>query len=295
MLSYIHSFHAGNHADILKHFVLTYVLNYLNKKEKPYTFFDTHAGNALYDLTSQESLKTQEAQNGVLRLFNTQIEFNSQEIEQFKLYEKIIAPFLEKNLYPGSPLIEKTILRATDTLIVSELHPECIKILKNNLKTYNNEPKIQIHNRNGFEMLKALTPPVTKRGGVLIDPSYETLQDFLDVADTVNAVNKKWNSGIILIWYPLIKSKLEQINQMKESIINGVKKNNANAEFCDLQLCVNSPDSHIEMDLKDYEKQDKKIPRLYGSGMLIVNTPWKLEEECKSVISAIEAKLKMES
>ncbi len=174
MLSYQHIFHAGNHADILKHCVLIHVLNSLNKKEKPYTFFDTHAASGLYDLTDGRSLKTGEAGRGIMALQGECGNENQLPL-LLKSYLDFVKTYIDDSRYPGSPEIERSYMRSQDTLILSELHPQEIENLRANMKRpceNKNLPSIKIHNRNGWEMLTALTPPVTKRGAVLIDPSY---------------------------------------------------------------------------------------------------------------------------
>ncbi|MCR4742701.1 MAG: 23S rRNA (adenine(2030)-N(6))-methyltransferase RlmJ [Treponema sp.] len=281
MLSYQHAFHAGNHADILKHYVLTFVLLSLCKKDKAFTFFDTHSASGLFDLLDNRSLKTGEAQKGVEAFVNHCKENNlSQNFGQaFKSYFDLISSYLDKNLYPGSPLIEKSFIRPQDKLILSELHPQEIENLRKNISG----PNIQIFHKDGFENLKALTPPLSKRGGVLIDPSYEEASDYEKVSKTVCQVHKKWSNGIILIWYPLLSHREEEIKAMLDTIISQAKKINENVNISNLTLCVNSKDSHKEEDLKVIlADQDKKNPpRLYGSGMLVLNSPWHLDEEGK--------------
>ena len=125
MLSYQHIFHAGNHADILKHFVLFQVLNSLNKKEKPYTFFDTHSGSGLYDLLDSRSLKTGEAGKGIIQLLtSTKNDGKTFDSELFSQFLSFIESYTSKNLYPGSPEIERKLMRPQDFLILSELHPQ---------------------------------------------------------------------------------------------------------------------------------------------------------------------------
>lgn len=275
MLSYQHAFHAGNHADLLKHYVLAFVLNSLNKKDKPYTFFDTHSGSGLYDLYDNRSLKTGEAKLGIQKLLEN-IENAPVELEA---YLKLVKEYTDKNMYPGSPEIERRLLRSQDTLILSELHPQEIENLRRNMlhpvfNTEGNNTIPKIHNRSGWEMLKALTPPATKRGAVLIDPSYEESADYINAAETICEVNKKWSNGIIMLWYPLLAHRESEIEAMITSITNSAKQINANIEISNLQLCV-------------YDKEDTDLPRLYGSGMLVINSPWKLEEEAQKVISYI--------
>lgn len=286
MLSYQHAFHCGNHADVLKHYVLSFVLSYLNKKEKPYTFFDTHSGSSLYDLSDSRILKTSEAENGILKLLK-----NKSFPNEISLYLNCVRKYLEKGFYPGSPEIERFFLRSQDLLILSELHPQEIENLRYNIShpllKLENSPKIQIHNRSGWEMIKALTPPSTKRGGILIDPSYEELQDYIDAEETICKINKKWSSGIIMLWYPLLFHRKEQIQKMLSSIEESVLNVNKNTEILNLQLLVNSENSHKEKSLQSILKDDdkKNPPRLYGSGMLVINAPWHLKEESALVIN----------
>lgn len=287
MLSYQHSYHAGNHADILKHFVLSYVMEYLNKKEKPYTFFDTHSASGVFDLLDNKSLKTSEAQNGILKLIN-----QNDLPQQLDVYLNVVKENLKNNIYFGSPKIEEFFVRQQDTLILSELHPTEFQNLKNNF--YKTSKNVQIHNRNGWEMIKALTPPKTKRGAVLIDPSYEQKEDYEIAAKTISFINKKWSNGIILLWYPLLKYRQDDINLMIQSICNNVKENNQNTEIVNLQLCIADKDSHTEVELAE-NAEVNKIPRLYGSGMLVINAPYLLKENTEPVIKYLESILKMES
>lgn len=277
MLSYQHAFHAGNHADIIKHYVLCFILNSLNKKEKPYTVYDTHSGSGLYDLLDNRSLKTNEASEGIVKLLA-----QKNIPEELNLYLSVVNKFISDKNYPGSPSIESYFLRPQDFMFLTELHPQEFENLKSNL---GNKKNIQIQNKNGFDFLKANTPPVTKRGVVLIDPSYEEVQDYYNLSKTVIAVHKKWTNGIIAIWYPLLAHRSAEIEEMKDSIKNAVNEVNENTEICDIQLLVNSPDSHVETDLQSVlsDESKKNPPRLYGSGMLVINAPWHLAEESKVV------------
>lgn len=262
-------------------------MEYLNKKEKPYTFFDTHSASGVFDLLDNKSLKTLEAQNGILKLIN-----QNDLPQQLDVYLNVVKENLKNNFYFGSPKIEEFFVRQQDTLILSELHPTEFKNLKNNFhKTSKN---VQIHNRNGWEMIKALTPPKTKRGAVLIDPSYEQKEDYEIAAKTISFINKKWSNGIILLWYPLLKYRQDDINLMIQSICNNVKENNQNTEIVNLQLCIADKDSHTEVELAE-NAEVNKIPRLYGSGMLVINAPYLLKENTEPVIKYLESILKMES
>lgn len=293
MLSYQHIFHAGNHADLLKHTVLIQVLKSLNKKDKPYTFFDTHSGSGLYDLTDNRSLKTGEAEKGIFSFSQTAAELPL----AFADYLSFVKNYLSDSRYPGSPEIERNFMRAGDTLILSELHPQEIENLRENMKkplsaantTLASGPAVQIHKRDGWEMLRALTPPVTKRGAVLIDPSYEEVTDYEKAADTICAVHKKWTNGIIMLWYPLLAHREGEIESMLDKITEGARAINQNIEITDLRLEVFDKGEHKEVSLEDFRASEgKNPPRLYGSGMLVLNTPWRLAEECQAAIAYIK-------
>lgn len=277
MLSYQHAFHAGNHADLLKHFVLTFVLNSLNKKDKAYTFFDSHSASGLYDLYDNRLIKTGEAQKGIQTLLQAK-----NPPQELAFYLNLIKEYSEKNLYPGSPEIERRLMRKQDFLILSELHPQEIENLRRNMNkplfNNSNQPAIQIHNRNGWEMLKALTPPATKRGAILIDPSYEENQDYIDATNTICQINKKWSNGILMLWYPLLSHRESEIKAMLQTICDSAKSHNEHVEISNLQLQV-------------YSKDDKDLPRLYGSGMLVINSPWMLEETASKVITYINSEI----
>ena len=286
MLSYQHIFHAGNHADLLKHTVLIQVLKSLNKKEKPYTFFDTHSGSGLYDLTDSRSLKTGEAEKGISVFSKTDGDVPS----AFADYLSFVKSYLSDSRYPGSPEIERRFMRSQDVLILSELHPQEIENLRENMKRpCEGVPAVQVHNRSGWEMLKALTPPQTKRGAVLIDPSYEEISDYENAADTICAVHKKWTNGIIMLWYPLLVHREGEIEAMLDRITEGARAINQNIEICDLRLEVFDKSEHKEVSLEEFRAENgKNPPRLYGSGMLVLNSPWKLEEDIQSVIKYIK-------
>ena len=289
MLSYQHIFHAGNHADLLKHSVLIQVLESLNKKEKPYTFFDTHAASGIYDLKDNRSLKTGEAEKGIVQFAD-----KADMPESFAAYMTFVQKYLKDSLYPGSPEIERSFMRKQDTLILSELHPQEIENLRNNMKKSgdydrDSQPDIQIHNRSGWEMLKALTPPATKRGAALIEPSYEEVSDYQIAADTICAVHKKWSNGIIMLWYPLLAHRESEIEGMVNQITNEARSQNANIEIADLRLEVFDKNEHKEVSLEEFRaSQGKNPPRLYGSGMLVLNAPWMLKENTLETIDYIK-------
>ena len=333
MLSYLHAFHAGNHADILKHAALIQLLKKLNQKEAPYTFFDTHAGSGLYSTQGEKARKTGEAARGVLAL----AQYASQDKETVASpksganqealqdldgcgqqeadaslksggalpaalldYLNFVRPYLSRDLYPGSPLIERAFLRPGDAHTICELHPAEFESLKENVlqaqegaapnsslaTVPKNAPHTQILKADGLKTLIAQTPPKIKRGAVLIDPSYEEASDYEAVKKTVIAVHKKWSVGIIMIWYPLLAHRAAEIENMLESIIAAAKVQNANTNILRAEFCVDAPQSHIETSLEENAaaKGTSNAPRLYGSGILVVNSPWKLDEELDAAL-----------
>ncbi len=277
MLSYEHDFHAGNHGDILKHLCLVKILETLVKKEKPFTIIESHAGSGIYNLNDERSLKTKEALNGIQKIYkfneNPAIPFT----QNLSRYIEIEKPYLEKNLYAGSVEIEKMYLRKGDALHVAEKHPKAIKQLKIN---YEKAPaKIHIYEEDGFSTLIKLTPPLVKRGLILCDPSYESENDYKEVAKTLSCVHKKWNTAIIALWYPLLTTKKYALSQMINALENSVKLNKVQSEYINLQLKIADEDS--------FSKEEGKA-HMYGSGMFIINPPYQMEEELTKTIQLTE-------
>lgn len=275
MLSYIHAFHAGNHADILKHLTLTFALEHFCKKEKPFTVFDTHAGSGLYQLDDPRSLKTGEAEIGIQKLFKL-ISENGGKDEGLNLIEqspffRIASEYFAKNEYPGSPLFENHFLRENDIQILGELHPRTIEELRFNMKSCRNKPKI--HFRNGFEMVLGLTPPKTKRGLVIIDPSFEEKEDFSDCSETICTLLRKWSNATVLLWYPLVSHRKSEISMMKERI---------SAMFDNEEKILD-----LQLEVKD-ESEMTGLASLYGSGMFVVNPTFGLKETMEKIIPVLE-------
>lgn len=318
MLSYLHAFHAGNHADILKHAALIQLIKKLNQKDAPYSFFDTHAGSGLYSTQGEKARKTGEAARGVLALEKhcAKLESDARPRSGGAIpaaladYLAFVRPYLARDLYPGSPLIERALLRGDASHTICELHPQEFEALKENCARpqtvasgklsqakEGTAPHTQILKADGFKSLIAQTPPKIKRGAVLIDPSYEEAADYEAVKKTVIAVHKKWSVGIIMIWYPLLAHRAAEIENMMESIKAAAKIQNANTNILQAEFCVDAPQSHTEMSLEETAAAkaaaavtsnnlgSPNAPRLYGSGILVVNAPWKLDEELDAALS----------
>lgn len=298
MLSYLHSFHAGNHADILKHLSLFYTASYFGKKEKPYTVFDTHSGRALYNLKDESSLKTGEASRGILRLLEKMKASSSGNLtnvpseipEEIKPYLDFVSSCLKKGFYPGSPCIESFLAYPQSKIFLTELHKtEFAELSKNCSENElftksgapsNSKANIVVENQDGFSFLKKNTPPALKRGYVLCDPSYEELSDYTNASSVLSEIHKKWSGATLLLWYPLLQNKIEVIENMKQAILSTVKNRDSHTEVLDAILCIDKEDSHVETTLEKSIGSEK--PRLYGSGMFIVNPCWKLKEHLEN-------------
>jgi len=197
MLSYQHIYHAGNLADVHKHSLLAWMLDYLTRKEKPLSYLETHGGRALYDLAAAEAVKTGEAAQGiekVLPWFEPEHPY-ARVLQDVKTSDGLTA-------YPGSPLIAGTLLRPTDSIHLAELHPREHAALSSAMSPY----PAKIHLRDGFEMAHALTPPTPRRGMMLIDPSYEIKDDYVTIPGHIAKITRAWNVGIVALWYPLLTS-----------------------------------------------------------------------------------------
>lgn len=194
-MNYRHAFHAGNHIDVFKHAVLTLVLAHLRRKPRPFAVLDTHAGLGAYDLSADEAVRTGEAAAGVGRIFGAAL----------RSAPDYAAALGEANpdglaVYPGSPDLVQRALRPGDRLVACELHPADAASLR---ARYRTDPRISVHERDGFAAVKALLPPPEKRGLVLIDPPYERRDDAAAAADAVATGLARFPGGIFCVWYPV--------------------------------------------------------------------------------------------
>ena len=197
MLSYQHHFHAGNLADVHKHAMLCAMLSYLVQKDKPLSYVETHAGRGLYDLGADEALKTGEAAAGILQIES-----------MFPVGHPYLHRLAEaraqhgRMAYPGSPLFAALSLRDTDTMHLAELHPGEVQHLRANMMQWG----AHIYQAEGFSMAHAVCPPTPRRGLLLIDPSYEVKADYETIPKTIGQLHRKWNVGVICLWYPILDS-----------------------------------------------------------------------------------------
>ena len=250
MLSYRHAFHAGNHADVLKHYVLSLVLDYFNQKVTPYWVIDTHAGAGMYALKSEFAQKNVEFENGIARLFaaNNLPESLANFVKTIKKYNENNA----LNFYPGSPKIAESFLRIDDKLRLFELHPSDCKLLNENFNHKDRQTRIEM--QDGFAGIKACLPPPTKRAVVLIDPPYELKDDYSRVVDCLQDSLKRFATGTYLIWYPLL--------QRPEPATMVEKLMRLSSNWLQVEMRVVAP--------------CEEGFGMFGSGMFIINPPYTL-------------------
>ena len=273
MLSYRHGFHAGNHADVLKHFVTIQLLNYLSQKEGAYSYIDTHAGAGLYSLDGGYASKNAEYETGIGPLWDRKD--LPPALAEYVNLVKELNPSGKMRYYPGSPYCADKVMREQDRLRLFELHPSEIKILSENFRKLDAHAAAQgrrptvrgkrviIAAGDGFEGLKALLPPPSKRGIVLIDPPYEVKDDYRRVKVTLEDALKRFSTGVYAVWYPVLQRT--ESKQLPERL----KRIPANG-WLNVSLTISGP-----------------TPDgfgLHSSGMFILNPPWTLEATLREVM-----------
>ncbi|HEY3797070.1 MAG TPA: 23S rRNA (adenine(2030)-N(6))-methyltransferase RlmJ [Caulobacteraceae bacterium] len=245
-MNYRHAFHAGNHADVFKHAALTLVLTQLLSKPAPFAVLDTHAGAGVYDLTSDDARRTGEAAEGVGRVFG-------HPLPAAPAYTAALAAANPDGLaaYPGSPEIVRGLLREQDRLICCELHPAEAAALK---ARYRSDARVAVHHRDGYEAVGALLPPAERRGLVLIDPPFEAADETQRLIAALATGLRRWPTGIFMAWYPV-----------KDGRIGAALANAATAWPKALQA--------------EFLPYRQDGVRMAGGGLLVVNAPWKLDEQ----------------
>lgn len=202
MLSYQHEYHAGNHADVLKHAALALVVRALQRKEAPIRVFDAHAGSGSYDLSAPEARRRAEHEGGIARVLAAP--HPPPALGPYLEAVRAANPGERLRRYPGSPRIARHLLRPADHLVLMELHPRALGALR---AGFARDPQAHVHARDCFEGLPALVPPPERRGVVLVDPSYEVKEDFARVAELLSTCHRRWPGGVYLLWYPLLRDR----------------------------------------------------------------------------------------
>lgn len=254
-MNYRHAFHAGNHADCLKHALLISLLAALKRKPTPFAVLDTHAGCGIYDLAATEAARTGEAARGALRVADSSA--------------PALTPFLEAlkqvgfpAFYPGSPALIRAALRPQGRLIAVELHPEDHAKLKVYFK---HDAQVAVHKRDAWEALRALTPFPEKRGLVLIDPPFEQEGDYGRITEAMAVLRHRFRAAIIAAWYP-IKHRAPVRGFHHALMEAGI-----------------APPLAAELWLR--EPTDPQ--RLNGSGLVVTNPPQGFAEEAAEILPAL--------
>jgi 23S rRNA (adenine2030-N6)-methyltransferase len=256
-MNYRHIYHAGNFADVFKHVVLTALVKSFLHKESAFCYLDTHAGIGRYNLLSSESEKKREYYAGINKIIRQQ---NAPAlIQDYLQCVNTTKGGAKEFYYPGSPLIARHFLRSQDRMVLAELHSDDFKTLKN---YYQRDKQVTTHCQDGYQALKAYLPPQERRGLVLIDPPYENVNEFDQLLKTIPDAVKRFETGVFAIWYP-IKNRRQE-----DRFINA------------LQTKISRPLLFTEMSIYP----ENTLQHLNGSGMAIINPPWKLEQELKETI-----------
>ncbi|MBA6222662.1 23S rRNA (adenine(2030)-N(6))-methyltransferase RlmJ [Colwellia sp. MB02u-18] len=265
MLSYRHAFHAGNFADVLKHSVLTLVLEYMTRKDKGFYYIDSHSGAGMYQLSDDYAQKTGEYKNGIAKLIE-----NDDLPEALQPYIDLVKNLNQETgeltLYPGSPGIARQFTRRQDSAHLFELHPTDIEHLKAYSQRWN---KSHVKQSDGYQGVLGLVPPPNRRGVVLIDPPYELKEDYLKAVRTVVNAYKKFATGTYILWYPVVKREL--VEQMQSAFTKSDVRNLIQIEYCQ------------DADTEEYG--------MTGTGLFIVNPPWQLTSQLDEILPYLKTKL----
>jgi 23S rRNA (adenine2030-N6)-methyltransferase len=262
-MNYDHAYHAGNFADVVKHAVIARIVEYLKRKDKPFRVIDTHAGAGLHDLSSEAAQKTGEWRGGIARLRGTDLPPDAAEL--LRPYLDVVEhynPTPELVAYPGSPVLVRHLLRGRDRLTAIELHPDAALALRTR---FSNDFQTRVIELDGWLALGAHVPPKEKRGLVLVDPPFEIEDEFGRIVEGLRRAHARWPGGIYAFWYPL-KDFGEIARFHKRLAAVGIPR------ILDVQLMIRKP--------IDY-------PRLDGTGLVIVNPPYTLEEELRVLLPGL--------
>ncbi len=257
MLSYRHGFHAGNYGDIIKHLVLSLIIDYLKKKPAPIRYIDTHAGAGNYSVVGATSAKTGEFSRGVGSLDLSALPV------AVEVYRKVIANYLEKGQYPGSPAIAADLLRDQDELRLFELHTTEFPIL---YQRFAHDRRVRVSNEDGYQSLKALLPVNNARALVLIDPSYELKNEYALILAALQEGYARMPNAVFALWYPVITGQAIDYLFKKVAAI-------AVKDVWRYELRI--------------EAESRNSPGMTASGMLVINPPWSMATTLPPVLDAI--------
>ena len=252
-MNYRHAFHAGNHADVLKHVVLLALVEAFKQKDAPFCVIDTHAGRGQYLLQGEQASATGEAASGIFRLFV--LHGLPAPVQAYLRRVQADNPVGALLAYPGSPLLAAQAMRAQDHLFACELQPDEARALA---LLFRDDPRVSVMARDGYAAVKALVPPKARRGLVLIDPPYEAQEDeFPRVLQALQDGLARWPTGTYAVWYPIKRSRTLQPFFRKLAALPC-------KSALRIELLVRPDDTSL---------------RLNGSGMVVLNPPWKLAQD----------------
>jgi len=258
VLSYRHAFHAGNHADVLKHAVLVHLLDYLKKKDKPFWYVDTHAGAAAYALDEAWAQKNAEFATGIGKLWARNVPAS---LACYLDEVRALNPDGELHFYPGSAQIATQMLREQDRVRLFELHSTESRVLREHFAK--DAPRVLVQAGDGFDGLKSVLPPPSRRGIVLVDPSYEDKRDYARARAALADAMQRFATGIYVLWYPIVERRESQ--QFPESLKRMQRK-----DWLHVALTVKAPAADGF--------------GLHGSGLFILNPPWDLPAMLKEAM-----------
>lgn len=262
MLSYRHSFHAGNHADVLKHLIQIEVLNYLHRKDKPFIYMDTHAAAGLYSLVSEESGKNGEYLGGIAALEQPQSLPDSPLLARYCEAVQACREQHGAETYPGSPWLAQHYLREQDKALMFELHPQDLARLESLMYR---DRRVQVRGEDCFTGLIAALPAPIRRGLVLIDPPYEIKSDYERVVELLIKAHRRFATATYALWYPVVER--HRINQLERSLQQSGMRN--------IQL--------FELGIQ----ADTQERGMTASGMIVINPPFTLKNDLDHLLPAL--------
>ena len=261
-MNYRHAFHAGGFTDVVKHLILTRIVEYLKLKPGAFRVIDTHAGTGRYDLTGEEAQRSPEWQDGIARLIEHDLPAEA---------AALAAPYLDVvrglnprglSVYPGSPLLVRKLMRSQDRLSAIELHPEDARTLG---ALFAGDIQVRVIHLDGWLALGAHVPPKEKRGLVLVDPPFEEAGEWERLVEGLVKAYRRWPGGIYALWYPL--KELREVETFATML-----ERTAIPKMLRAELTIRKPSTP---------------PRLFGTGMIVVNPPYTLEAELKVLLPAL--------
>lgn len=255
-MNYRHAFHAGSYSDCMKHALLIWLIEALQRKPAAIGVLDTHAGAGFYDLDSGPAQRTGEWHAGIERLLH----------EPPPPLARYVGLVRELGLYPGSPALVRALLRPDDRLVCCELHPEDAAVLR---RRFAHDPQVAVHQRDAWEALRALLPPHQRRGLVLIDPPYEDPEEFAHLTAGLTTGHARFRNGVLAAWYP-VKHRAP-VRALFDALRSTGMRDIVTAE-----LCLREP---------------LDPARLNGCGLVVVNPPFRFEAEVPEILDTLLQRL----